>query len=59
MTLPEILSVRKYSLNHLMHKCVLMHDDFWFLYTSNSGGKPSPKFYSLFKSVSIGTGGGN
>jgi hypothetical protein len=31
MTFPEALCLRKCSANHLMHKCVLIYDDFSFM----------------------------
>ena len=57
--LPWSLCVRKCSLNHLMHKWVLIHDDFWFLYTSDCGVKPSPNLYFFLTSASFRIGGRN
>jgi len=40
MTFPEVLSLRNCSVKDLLNKCLLMYDDFPFMYTSDTGGKP-------------------
>jgi len=42
--------------NHLKNKSVLMYDDFWFIYASDHGGKPSPNSCLLLMYLNIRVG---
>ena len=43
-------------MNQIKNKCVLMYDDFWFIYAFQHGGKPSPNSCLLLKYLNIRAG---